>query len=272
MTGHAAPLSMLDVSDAVYSLDIPAERPWSRVLAQGQTLRIIDSEGQQAVDALLYCAADPTERYSSQDTLRVQGSAYVELGTRLVSNKGNVMARITGDSCGRHDTSAGCCSCESNAVRFGEATKYQHACRENFILELSKHGLTKRDIVANLNILYECADRPVRKIHRRRWHLSSWKLRRRYSGHGRAFRYFQLSPGQQSLQWLQSNSGTRGDLGCQKGVSQAINSAVQLDAIRYPDQERRLVGQARSLRSRDIRRSFCRHRPNVDLVSAHVDT
>ena len=114
-------------------------------------MRIIDSEGQQAVDALLYCADDPAERYSSQDTLRVQGSAYVELGTRLISNKGRVMARITADSCGRHDTSAGCCSCESNAVRFGEATKYQHACRENFILELSKHGLTKRDIVSNLN-------------------------------------------------------------------------------------------------------------------------
>jgi hypothetical protein len=61
------------------------------------------------------------------------------------------MATITADSCGRHDTSAGCCSCESNAVRFGESTKYQHACRENFIMELSKHGLTKRDIVANLN-------------------------------------------------------------------------------------------------------------------------
>ena len=61
------------------------------------------------------------------------------------------MARITADSCGHHDTSAGCCSCESNAVRFGEATKYQHACRENFILELARHGLTKRDIVANLN-------------------------------------------------------------------------------------------------------------------------
>src|SRR5229473_5641002 len=148
MTGLAAPLS---ISDAVYSHDIPAERPWSRVLKQGQTLRIIDSEGQQAVDALLYGADDLTERYSSQDTLRVQGSAYVELGTRLVSNKGNVMARITADSCGRHDTSAGCCSCESNAVRFGETTKYQHACRENFILELSKYGLGKRDIVANLN-------------------------------------------------------------------------------------------------------------------------
>ncbi|KJC54111.1 urea carboxylase [Bradyrhizobium sp. LTSPM299] len=140
-----------DASNAFYSHDIPAERPWSQVLKRGQTLRIIDSEGQQAVDALLYCLADPTERYSTQDTLRTQGSAYIELGTRLVSNKGRVMARITADSCGRHDSSAGCCSCESNAVRFGEATRYQHACRENFILELSKYGLTKRDIVANLN-------------------------------------------------------------------------------------------------------------------------
>jgi urea carboxylase-associated protein 1 len=151
MTSPVASPSIPDGSDAVYAHDIPAERPWSRVLKQGQTLRIVDSEGQQAVDALLYCADDTAERYSAQDTLRVQGSAYIELGTRLVSNRGRVMAHISADSCGRHDTSAGCCSCESNAVRFGEATKYQHACRENFILELSKHGLTKRDIVANLN-------------------------------------------------------------------------------------------------------------------------
>jgi len=139
------------MTNLVYARDVPAEAPWSHIIRRGQTLRIIDSEGQQAVDALLYCAESPAERYSAQDTLRMQRSAYVGLGTALVSNKGRVMARITADSCGQHDTSAGCCSCESNAVRFGEQTKYQHACRENFILELSRHGLTKRDIVANLN-------------------------------------------------------------------------------------------------------------------------
>ena len=139
------------MSETVYACDIPAERPWSRVLKKGQTLRIIDSEGQQAVDALLYCAENPEERYSAQDTLRVQGSAYVGLGTRLISNQGRTMAHVAADTCGRHDTSAGCCSCESNAVRYGEQTRYQHACRENFILELSRHGLGKRDIVANLN-------------------------------------------------------------------------------------------------------------------------
>ena len=90
-----------DVSNASYVHDIPAERPWSRVLKRGQTLRIVDSEGQQAVDALLYCAENPAERYSSQDTLRVQGSAYVELGTQLISNKGRVMAHLTADSGGR---------------------------------------------------------------------------------------------------------------------------------------------------------------------------
>jgi urea carboxylase-associated protein 1 len=147
----AAESESRDVSTAIYVHDIPAERPWSYTLRKGQTLRIIDSEGQQAVDALLYCLADPTERYSAQDTLRVQGSAYVDVGTQLISNRDRVMARIAADTCGRHDTSAGCCSCESNAVRFGDATKYQHACRENFILELSKYGLGKRDIVANLN-------------------------------------------------------------------------------------------------------------------------
>ncbi|MGJ4943521.1 urea amidolyase associated protein UAAP2 [Bradyrhizobium sp. HKCCYLS1011] len=154
-------MSSGDPGHIVCAFDIPAEQPWSRVLKRGQTLRIIDSEGEQAVDALIYVAADTAERYSAQDTLRVQGSAYIELGTRLISNRGRVMARITADTCGRHDTSAGCCSCESNAVRFGEATRYLHACRENFILELSRHGLTKRDIVSNLNFFMNVPIQPT---------------------------------------------------------------------------------------------------------------
>ena len=145
MTGTPHPTAVL------YEHIIPAGRPWSRVVRRGQTLRIIDSEGQQAVDALFYRADDPAERYSAQDTLRLQASAYIGVGTRLVSNEGRVMMTILADTCGQHDTSAGCCSCESNAVRFGEPTKYQHACRENFLLELAKHGLSKRDIVANVN-------------------------------------------------------------------------------------------------------------------------
>ncbi len=130
---------------------IPAEKPWSGLVRKGQTIRIIDSEGQQAVDTLFYKADDFSERYSGQDTLRVNGNAYVGLGTKIVSNEGNVMLTVTADSCGRHDTSAGACSCESNTVRFGHDTKYLHACRDNFVLEVTRHGMSKRDIVPNIN-------------------------------------------------------------------------------------------------------------------------
>ena len=130
---------------------VPAQAPWSGLVRKGETIRIVDSFGQQAVDTLFYSAADHSERYSAQDTLRVQGSAYVGVGTRLISNEGNVMATVVADSCGRHDTSAGACSCEANTVRFGHDTKYLHACRENFVLEVSKFGMGKRDIVPNIN-------------------------------------------------------------------------------------------------------------------------
>jgi uncharacterized protein len=145
---------MMDSSgftDLLLDVIIPARTPWSHVLRQGQKLRLIDVEGQQAVDALFYSAADTAQRYSAQDTVREQGSAYIGLGTRLVSNQGLLMARVVEDSSGRHDTLAGCCSCESNVVRFGEATRYQHACRENFVLELGRYGMGKRDVAPNVN-------------------------------------------------------------------------------------------------------------------------
>jgi len=61
------------------------------------------------------------------------------------------MLTVTADTCGAHDTSAGACSCESNTVRFGQHTRYMHACRENFLVEAAKHGMDKRDLVANIN-------------------------------------------------------------------------------------------------------------------------
>ncbi|HEX8048772.1 urea amidolyase associated protein UAAP2 [Rhizobium sp.] len=130
---------------------IPAEAPFSTVIKKGQTVRIEDTYGQQAIDTLFYNAADVSERYSNQDTMREQGAAYISTGTKVISNEGRVMLTMTADSCGRHDTSAGACSCESNTVRFGHGTRYLHACRDNFVLEVSKHGMSKRDVVPNIN-------------------------------------------------------------------------------------------------------------------------
>ena len=135
----------------VYEATIPAREPWSRVLLAGEILRIVDLHGCQAVDTLFYNADDFAERYDGQQTLLAQNAPYVGAGTRLVSNDGNVLATVIADTCGRHDTSAGACSCEANTVRFGHDTRYMHACRENFILELARYGMTKRDIVGNIN-------------------------------------------------------------------------------------------------------------------------
>ena len=137
--------------DPIHDFEIAARTPWSHGLLKGQRLRLIDSHGQQAVDTMFYNARDYLERYSAQDTLREQGSAYVVEGTALISNEGRVIARIVANTGGPHDTSAGCCSCESNSVRFGHHTRYQHACRENFALEVSRYGMTKRDIHPNVN-------------------------------------------------------------------------------------------------------------------------
>ena len=131
--------------------DVAAEAPWSGIIRRGETIRIEDLHGRQAVDTLFCRADDFVERYSNQDTMRVQGGAYVTLGTRIISSEGNVRLTVTADSRGRHDTRAGACSCESNAVRFGHDTRHQHACRDNFVLDLARHGMTKRDIAANIN-------------------------------------------------------------------------------------------------------------------------
>ncbi|MEQ8268799.1 MAG: urea carboxylase-associated family protein [Parvibaculum sp.] len=144
-------LSNRDEAHAFYDFTVPALQPWSHLLKKGQILRIVDLEGQQAVDTLFYNAADTSERYSAQDTACAQGAPYVTTGTKLISNEGNVMGVVIADTAGNHDTSAGACSAEANTVRFGHETKYMHSCRDNFVMELSRHGLTKRDIVSNIN-------------------------------------------------------------------------------------------------------------------------
>jgi urea carboxylase-associated protein 1 len=149
---------------AILDAVVPARAPWSGLLKRGQTLRVIDLEGQQAVDALFYNADNLTERYSPQDTLLEQGNAYIGLGSRLLSNHGRALVTVVADSCGRHDTSAGACSCEANTVRFGHHTRYMHACRENFLLELGKYGLGKRDIVGNVNFFMNVPITPAGEL------------------------------------------------------------------------------------------------------------
>ncbi|MCQ2005997.1 urea amidolyase associated protein UAAP2 [Rhizobium sp. NRK18] len=164
MTDFVATSPARTPENAVQDHYIPAEAPFSTFVKKGQVLRIEDSYGQQAVDTLFYNATDFSERYSNQETMREQGAAYITTGTKIMSSEGRLMAIMTADSCGRHDTSAGACSCESNTVRFGHGTKYLHACRDNFVIEVSKHGMSKRDVAPNINFFMNVPIEPDGKM------------------------------------------------------------------------------------------------------------
>jgi hypothetical protein len=130
---------------------VPARAPWDHLVRAGETLRILDLQGNQAVDFLLYAAHDDSERYSAQNTIAAQRNIYLRTGSVLLSSEGRPMAHIAATTVSYHDTIGGACSCESNTLRYGHHTKSQHACVENFLLSNARYGRSKRDIVSNIN-------------------------------------------------------------------------------------------------------------------------
>ena len=130
---------------------VPARAPWMHTVRAGQTLRIVDMEGNQAVDFLVYAAGDDAERYSAQDTIAAQRNIFLRTGSVLLSNEGRPMMTITGTSVDYHDTIGGACSCESNTLRYGHHTKAQHSCVDNFLDANVRAGRNKRDMVSNIN-------------------------------------------------------------------------------------------------------------------------
>ena len=149
--------SPLMPEQAVLDQTCLAGEPWMATVRTGQTLRILDLEGNQAVDTLFYSALDAAERYSAADTIARNGQLYLGLGSRLYSSAGRVMLTITADTCGRHDTLGGACSSESNTVRYALDKRPMHSCRDSFMYalchcrEAGALGLSKRDIAPNIN-------------------------------------------------------------------------------------------------------------------------
>ncbi|ENO92632.1 urea carboxylase-associated protein 1 [Thauera sp. 28] len=144
--------SALTPETAVARHLIPAGEPWVGEVKAGQTIRLLDLEGNQAVDTLFYSAANPRERYDPQRTLRRQASIYLSTGTVLYSNLGKPLLTIVADTCGRHDTLGGACAQESNTVRYALDKLHMHACRDNFLCGCLHDGrLDKGDIGANIN-------------------------------------------------------------------------------------------------------------------------
>ncbi|WP_043442963.1 urea amidolyase associated protein UAAP2 [Arthrobacter sp. L77] len=146
-----SPNAALVPGTVVLDEQVEARGPWSAVVAAGDVLTIVDLDGNQAVDCLLYAAADTSVRYSASVTIAEQRSIILTTGSVLRADTGLPLMTVVADEVGVHDTIGGACSQEANTLRYGQHTREQHACVENFLIEGSRWGLGKRDLVSNIN-------------------------------------------------------------------------------------------------------------------------
>ena len=136
---------------------IPGGNHWSGLIRRGTALRLTDLSGNANCSALLYNAAEKLERYNMPDTLKAQHTAFLTIGNVCYSDMGRVMCSITGDSLGWHDTICGVTDSAMIAAQYGETSFQTHrnemyrSGKDGLLIELTKHGLGKRDLTATVN-------------------------------------------------------------------------------------------------------------------------
>src|SRR6202142_1302668 len=136
---------------------LPGGGLWSWRLRRHTTLRLTDLEGGTNVGLMAYHADQPLDRLNLPDTLKAQYTAKLTRGHVLMSDMGLALLSITADSVGWHDPLGGHGNAALVQRKYGVATYqekrndwYRNA-HDNFLIELGKHGLGKRDLVANVN-------------------------------------------------------------------------------------------------------------------------
>ncbi len=145
-------------AEAVFTQTLTHAGMWSGVISRGKTLRLTALEAGANVGLLLYNADVPSERYNLPDTLKGQHIFYLRHPYCLHSDMGRVLASITADTVGWHDTVCGASGAKSVAAKYGGVNyqtarnDFQRNARDAFLIELTKWGLGQRDLVPNLNL------------------------------------------------------------------------------------------------------------------------
>jgi urea carboxylase-associated protein 2 len=137
---------------------LPGAATWSAVLRRGFALELEDLDGGANVALLLLDAHRPTERLNVPDSLKAQHVARVTAGVALYSDMGRVLASVIEDTCGWHDPLCGHGRQGDLEARYGpssfaaDSNAVRRGAREEFVLELAKHGLGRRDLAATVNL------------------------------------------------------------------------------------------------------------------------
>jgi urea carboxylase-associated protein 2 len=141
----------------LFAETLPGGGLWSWRLRRHMTLRLTDVEGGANVGLMAYNADQPLDRLNLPDTLKALHTAKLTRGHVLMSDMGHTLFSITADTVGWHDPLGGHGNAASVGEKYGVGTYqekrndwYRNA-HDNFLIELGKHGLGKRDLVANVN-------------------------------------------------------------------------------------------------------------------------
>jgi urea carboxylase-associated protein 2 len=142
----------------LFEESVPGGGMWSFVLRRHLTLRITAEADDANVGLMAYNADAPLDRLNLPDTLKAQYTAKLTRGHVLMSDMGHALLSITADTVGWHDPLGGHGNAALALSKYGEATYQTHRndwhrnAHDNFLIELGKHGLGKRDLVANANL------------------------------------------------------------------------------------------------------------------------
>ena len=119
-------------------------------MKMGETLQIIDLEGQQVADLVCFCQEDVSEKLSGNNTALIQGTIYIKTGHSLLSDRCRKLMTIVEDTCGRHDLLAGSCSEGTNLLRYDVPNTPN--CRSNLEQALKPFGIPLREIPYSFNV------------------------------------------------------------------------------------------------------------------------
>ncbi|MBB3110184.1 hypothetical protein FHS18_002251 [Paenibacillus phyllosphaerae] len=142
----------------IWNTVIGAGGKWSGRISRGKLLRFTALEAGANVSLMLYNALDLTERYNMPDSLKAQYTSHLTTGHTLMSDNGRVLASIVQDDLGWHDTISGYTSRKLTDAKYGNTTyqelrnEWLRSGQENFAVELTRNGLSLRDMMPNVNL------------------------------------------------------------------------------------------------------------------------
>lgn len=148
----------LAIRPTLYEETVPGGGHTSFVLKRGQLLRLTDLEGGANVSLMLLNAQEKSERLNLPDTLKCQHTAKLTTGHCLYSDMGRVLAAITADTCGWHDSFGGVLNADEVAEKYGIG-RYQELRNgffrngtDNLLVEMGKWNLNLQDLLMVLNL------------------------------------------------------------------------------------------------------------------------